>query len=176
MPHPERACLGKFAGRCTSRSNLKVGCSGCNLAGDAPALSVTSWSVSKIKARLGGRVNLILSGGAPLAGHVEEYLEGRVRAFQPCSMLTPGRVAGHTVAGHMAMKERAVKPLEVSRWLIAPVSRVQRGKLPVVWKRCMLLQAAWRASVCASITATLVCMPGNAGVGSSLHGGLEYRA
>ncbi|KAK9828036.1 hypothetical protein WJX81_003948 [Elliptochloris bilobata] len=30
---------------------------------------------SKIKARLGGRVNLILSGGAPLAGHVEEFLK-----------------------------------------------------------------------------------------------------
>ena len=30
---------------------------------------------SKIKARLGGRVKLIVSGGAPLAGHVEEFLK-----------------------------------------------------------------------------------------------------
>ena len=35
---------------------------------------------SKIKARLGGRVNLILSGGAPLAGHVEEFLKVGFRA------------------------------------------------------------------------------------------------
>lgn len=35
---------------------------------------------SKIKARLGGRVNLILSGGAPLAGHVEEFLKVGLRA------------------------------------------------------------------------------------------------
>ncbi len=30
---------------------------------------------SKIKARLGGRVKIIVSGGAPLAGHVEEFLK-----------------------------------------------------------------------------------------------------
>ncbi len=30
---------------------------------------------SKVKARLGGRVKLIVSGGAPLAGHVEEFLK-----------------------------------------------------------------------------------------------------
>lgn len=30
---------------------------------------------SKIKARLGGRVKLIVSGGAPLAGHVEDFLK-----------------------------------------------------------------------------------------------------
>lgn len=30
---------------------------------------------SKIKARLGGHVRLIVSGGAPLAPHVEEFLK-----------------------------------------------------------------------------------------------------
>lgn len=30
---------------------------------------------SKIKERLGGRVKLILSGGAPLAKHIEEFLK-----------------------------------------------------------------------------------------------------
>lgn len=30
---------------------------------------------SKVKARLGGRVRLIVSGGAPLAPHVEEFLK-----------------------------------------------------------------------------------------------------
>ena len=42
---------------------------------------------SKIKARLGGRVALILSGGAPLAPHVEEFL--KARASLSCKLPTP---------------------------------------------------------------------------------------
>lgn len=30
---------------------------------------------SKVKARLGGRVRILVSGGAPLAPHVEEFLK-----------------------------------------------------------------------------------------------------
>ncbi len=30
---------------------------------------------AKVKARLGGRVRLVASGSAPLAGHVEEFLK-----------------------------------------------------------------------------------------------------
>ncbi len=46
---------------------------------------------SKIKARLGGRVTLILSGGAPLAPHVEEFLKARA---------PPGAAAATRLSAH----------------------------------------------------------------------------
>ena len=36
---------------------------------------VDSLAFSKVKARLGGRVRLVVSGGAPLANHVEKFLK-----------------------------------------------------------------------------------------------------
>jgi len=53
---------------------------------------------SKIKARLGGRVTLILSGGAPLAPHVEEFLKARARRrrsnLPPCARWSGFREPG----------------------------------------------------------------------------------
>lgn len=34
-----------------------------------------AWVFNKVKAGLGGRVRLVCSGAAPLAGHVEEFLK-----------------------------------------------------------------------------------------------------
>ena len=36
---------------------------------------VDALAFSKVKARLGGRVRLVVSGGAPLANHVEKFLK-----------------------------------------------------------------------------------------------------
>ncbi len=47
---------------------------------------------SKIKARLGGRVMLILSGGAPLAPHVEEFLKARARPGSAAAACFPAHV------------------------------------------------------------------------------------
>ena len=60
---------------------------------------------SKVKERLGGRVRLIVSGGAPLATHVEDFLKVTM-----CCPVVQGYGLSETCASSfIAIPDRAVR-------------------------------------------------------------------
>jgi long-chain acyl-CoA synthetase len=69
---------------------------------------------SKVKARLGGRVRILVSGGAPLAPHVEEFL----------------KVAFCCPVVQVGGRARSEGPVDLYRYRVCSVGRIIRRHMP----------------------------------------------